>query len=321
MKALVTGGTGFIGAYVTKALLEGGHSVVCFDLMPDGNSLDRVLAGCSRERLTVVAGDVSDPVALIRAAGTSGVDTIVHLAALLLVAADRDPVAAIRVNALGFLYTLEAARALSLRRVVWASSSTVYGDAKSYPHLDGVMLGDNELHSTSNVYGAIKSLDEFMSRHYATQFGVDSIGLRHAVVYGYARTRGLGGGIELFERAAIGRPATVDHGDALLTWIYVEDAAEAMVMAATTTNPRTKGRIYNTGGTLATPGDVAAIVRDLIPDVDITVRPGKLLGADLPTFDAARVATDLNFRPTHDLRSGVRAAVNAARGAAGLTPV
>lgn len=315
MNVMITGGTGFIGSYTTRFLAEAGDNVVCYDLMPDGNSLDRVLTPEQRARVTIVPGDVTDSVAVMRVLSEHKIDTVVHLASLLSPASDANPHLAVRVNTESLLHMFEAVRILGLRRVVWASSVAVFGDASAYPPGP---IADDAPHKPGGVYGATKSLNEFLAQHYFERFGVDNIGLRYTIVYGFARMRGASAfASELLVKPALGEPGVVTYADALLDWQYVEDAALATVRAVKAETP-TKTRVFNTGGVLATGRDVAKIVQAVLPDSDLTFEAGQMMNTTFPAYDISGAEAELGYVPQFDLRAGVTRTLNDIRAAAGL---
>jgi nucleoside-diphosphate-sugar epimerase len=318
MKVLVTGGTGFIGAYVTKSLVQQGHQVVCYDLMPDGNSLDKVLGDKMKSEVTILRGDVTDPVGFFRAAGESHAEVVIHLASLLAPASDANPRLALKVNCGSLLDIFEIAKTLGIKRVVWASSIAVFGDRSRYADKP---LSDSAVHFPMQVYGATKSLNEFMAQYYFKNFGLDNIGLRYTIVYGYARMRGASAfASELLVKPALGQPGVVPYADACLDWQYVEDAATVTVMAALREGS-TETRVFNTGGILGTGREVAKIVQKLIPDAKLTLQPGTMMGMEFPRYDVSGAAVELGFRPQYDLRTGVFRTINDIRREAGLSSI
>jgi nucleoside-diphosphate-sugar epimerase len=182
---------------------------------------------------------------------------IIHLAAALIPTCAAQPALGVRVNVDGFNHVLEVARVIVARRVVWASSIAVYGPQSRY---DGEPDEDAP-HWPTTVYGACKSMNEYMARHYYDAFGVDSIGLRFTVVYGAWRMRGALAyrlGQELIEKPAHGQPARVPAGDGLVNWQHVEDAAHAILLSLRHVGP-TKHRVFNTGGEAVRVRDAAAV--------------------------------------------------------------
>jgi nucleoside-diphosphate-sugar epimerase len=230
MSTLLVGGGSFIGAHVVRDLLATGDRVVAYDLDVRDNAIHRILAPAELARVTFVPGDVLDPIGLLHAAKTHEVRDIVHLAAALIPTCQVQPALGVRVNVDGFNHVLEVARVIGARRVVWASSIAVYGPQSRYEGEPD----EDAAHWPSTVYGATKSMNEFMARHYHQAFGVESVGFRFAVVYGAWRMRGALAyqlGHELLENPAQGQPARVPAGDTLINWQHVEDAAQAMLLA------------------------------------------------------------------------------------------
>jgi nucleoside-diphosphate-sugar epimerase len=128
MNVLVTGGTGFLGAWVVRALRERGYAVTAFDFAPNRAHLEEVL-GAPDDDLRVLDGDVSDLPRLLRAVREAEAERIVHLAGLLGSGSDANPLRTLRVNCEGTLNVFEAALAAGVGKVVWASSSAVFGSA------------------------------------------------------------------------------------------------------------------------------------------------------------------------------------------------
>jgi UDP-glucose 4-epimerase len=205
MSTLLVGGGSFIGAHVVRDLLATGDRVVAYDLDVRDNAIHRILAPAELARVTFVPGDVLDPIGLLHAAKTHEVRDIVHLAAALIPTCQVQPALGVRVNVDGFNHVLEVARVIGARRVVWASSIAVYGPQSRYEGEPD----EDAAHWPSTVYGATKSMNEFMARHYHQAFGVESVGFRFTVVYGAWRMRGALAyqlGHELLENPAHGQP-------------------------------------------------------------------------------------------------------------------
>ena len=315
MAILVTGGASFIGSYVVRRLLARNERVVAFDLVPTPNAADEILTAAERERISMIQGDVTDLGALLHAIRTHGIETVVHLAGLLIPACQADPASAVRVNCSGLVNVLEAARLLGLRRVVWSSSVAVFGPPERYAELP---LGDDAPHFPTTVYGATKSFGERLLEHYHHAFGVESVGLRFTAVYGLGRQRGASAFImDLLEAPARGRPCTILYGDDALDWQYVEDAAAAVLLACDA--PGAAGHTYNVPGEYRSLRQAADCVRGLLPGSDITLTPGRT--GMVWRFDATGAATDLGYRPRFALEQGFRETINAIRSRSGLPSV
>src|SRR3954447_11728562 len=214
VRALVTGGCGFIGSPVVDRLLAEGHCARVFDLVPWGYE--------PRDGCEVVTGDLLDP-GVLRAAA-AGCDVIVHLAA----AADvglvaKDPAAAEQLNARGTLNVLEAARDTGAR-VVYASTIWVYSDVVASD-----VDEDSLLALPSHLYTATKLAGEMYCSSYAELYDVPTTILRFGIPYGpRARPAAV---IPVFVSKALKGEPLATAGDALepRRFVYVEDLAEGIV--------------------------------------------------------------------------------------------
>jgi UDP-glucose 4-epimerase len=288
LKALVTGGSGFIGSHVVDRLLAEGHEARVFDLLPWDYD--------ARPGLEAVAGDLLDPGVLRSAA--EGCDVIVHLAA----AADvglvaKDPAGAEKLNARGTLNVLEAARATGAR-VVYASTIWVYSDVAE-SHVDE----DSQLALPSHLYTATKLAGEMYCRAYGELYDVPSTILRFGIPYGpRARPAAV---LPIFvNKALAGEPLTI-AGDGRQTrrFVYVEDLADGVVRALV---PEAGGRVYNLVSDEDTSVvDIAEAVRAAVGDIAITHvegRSGDFAGA---CVSGERAAVELGWRARTPFAEGV----------------
>lgn len=314
MAVLITGGTGFIGAYVARQLIRAGRQVVTLDPLP-GNVIDKVLTPEERSEVRRVAGDVSAFRDVAQAVLDNGVDRVIHLASLLHPTSDEHPSLAVQVNVQGQVTILEAARLLGLKKVVWASSVVVYGSRSS--HAQRVLPNDAPHHPVS-VYGATKSFDEFLSDHYIKEWNVDALGLRPTLVYGPGRVRGASSFVnELIVKPALGQPASVPCGDDTVDWQYVEDLAALLVKCVDL--PKTKTSVFNTQFDRRSIREAGAYVSTLIPDADITYQPGEFgIAWEL---DDSRLQEEIGFEPRFPMERGIREVIAHTRQEAGLPPL
>ena len=174
MRVLVTGGAGFIGSNLVHSLAASGDPIRVLDDLSTG-SLDNLAD--VQSPVEAVTGDIGDPQAVRRA--MEGVEVVYHLAALPSVARSLvDPASTNRVNVDGTLNVLQSARDAGVRRVVYASSSSVYGDTPTLPK-DETMA-----QAPMSPYAASKLAGEAYCRAFATAFGLETVSLRFFNVFG-----------------------------------------------------------------------------------------------------------------------------------------
>jgi nucleoside-diphosphate-sugar epimerase len=316
-RALVTGGTGFLGAAVAGALVERDVDVTVFDVSTDERHLVR--AGVA-DAVTLREGDVTDSTDVRTATVESGATLVVHLAALLSDAAAADPRAATRVNVGGTATVFEAALAApAVERVVWASSAGVYAPPDRYDDGGDWWVDETALVAPATVYGASKAYGERLAATYRERDGRPIVGLRPTLVYGPGRETGSSASFgRLVAGPARGEAVSVDAADERLAWLHVDDAARAFAIAATVDADRLNHAVYNVRGPLATVREAAAVVRDLVPGASIDLSGGRLPWTQ--RLDATRAATDLGVEPDDDLRPGFRRVVDAVREGDGGPP-
>jgi UDP-N-acetylglucosamine 4-epimerase len=244
---LVTGAAGFIGSHLVETLLGLGQIVVGFDNFSTGSrrnleSVRGIVGQAAWERFRFVEGDISDPVACRQAC--EGMDYVLHQAALGSVPRSIvEPVASFESNVMGFLQILLAARDSGVKRVVYASSSAVYGSSPELPKRESV-IGD-----PLSPYAATKLIDEIIADVFGRCYGCASIGLRYFNVFGprqdpngpYAAV------IPKWVDAFLGREPVYINGDGETSrdFCYVGNVVQANLLAATTQNEAALNQSYN----------------------------------------------------------------------------
>ncbi|MCO8246399.1 MULTISPECIES: NAD(P)-dependent oxidoreductase [unclassified Haladaptatus] len=314
---LVTGGTGFIGSYTAKELLEQGHDVVAYDLSTDPRILEKL--GIADD-VEIRRGDITDSTDVIRAVKESGATRIVHLAGLLTTTARENPRAGIEVNVLGTNNVMEAARTLSdqVERVAWASSAAVFAPPTNY---DTEWVTEDDLVYPDTLYGAAKEFNEHQAKVYFEDHDVSHVALRPTVAYGpYRETGGSAFLANIIEKPALGEPFSVEYGDQVIDWQHVEDIAQAFRRAAFTPDEDLSQRVYNVRGTVATIREAAETVEEIMPDADLDVSDeGELPWTQM--LDMTAIQEDMGYEPRYDLDSGFRSYINVLRQENGLETV
>src|SRR3954468_2012413 len=228
-RVLITGGAGLIGSHIAdRLMLEPVAEGVVLDNFTRGRR-ENLAAAQARGRVTLVEGDIRDR-ALVKEL-MKGIDVVFHQAAIRITQCAEEPALAIDVLVNGTYSVLEAAVAAGVRKVVAASSASVYGLADRFPT-------DEQHHPYNNrtLYGAAKAFNEGLLRSFHDQHGLDYVALRYFNVYGPrmdthgAYTEGF---IRWMEHIPPGR-APIIFGDGLQTmdFINVQDVARANILAA-----------------------------------------------------------------------------------------
>ncbi|MFA9416704.1 NAD-dependent epimerase/dehydratase family protein [Natrinema sp. HArc-T2] len=292
---LVTGGAGFIGSHLVDALCPH-NEVRVLDTFTTG---DRAYLP---EDVTVIEGDVRDPIALQEAA--RGVDIIFHHAALVSVSQSVDaPRRSNQTNLEASLLLLEQARQEDARVVV-ASSAAVYG------HPDELPVSETARTDPTSPYGVQKlALDQY-TRLYEELYGLETVALRYFNVYGPRQQGPYSGVISTFlEQARADEPITIEgDGQQSRDFVHVSDVVRANLQAATTD---AVGEAYNVGtGQRTTIEGVAETIRDAIgsssPIVHREPRAGDIRHSGADTSKATR---ELGFESRVGLESGIRSLV------------
>ena len=304
MKVLVTGGAGFIGSHVTDVFLDAGHEVWALDDLSSGRRENL------RPEVRLVVADIRSPEAA-RLVESGSFEVMCHLAAQMDVRRSvTDPRFDADVNVGGFLNLLEAARNSGVRKVVFSSTGgAIYGEQDVYPA--------PETHPTRPVspYGVSKASGELYLGYYRAQYGLESVALRYANVYGPRQNpHGEAGVVAIFsERLLRGETCIVNGtGQQTRDFVYGPDVARGNLLAATSD---VEGSI-NVGTGIETDVNrlyalLAAAAGTDRPAKHAPAKPGEQMRSSV---DPSRAAEVLGWRPTVALEEGLRRTVEWFRG-------
>lgn len=244
---LVTGAAGFIGSHLVQALLALDQSVVGLDNFSTGRmaNLDEVLETCSpqqRARFVLVDSDISRLTACHEAC--AGVDVVLHHAALCSVPGSiENPLLTHSSNVTGFNNLLLASRDARVKRVVYASSSAVYGNNPALP------LSEDAPSSPLSPYAASKQINEICAQVFSGCYRLDSIGLRYFNVFGSRQdpAGAYAAVIPCWIDAMLSGRAVHIHGDGETSRDFcpIDNVIQANLLAATTENPAALNQVYN----------------------------------------------------------------------------
>jgi UDP-glucose 4-epimerase len=299
---LVTGGAGTIGSTIVDQLLEAGAAQVrVLDNFVRGRT-ENLAAALESGRVEVLKGDIRDRDAVREA--TAGADVVFHQAAIRITQCAEEPRLALEVLADGTFNVLEAAAAAGVRKVVAASSASVYGLATEFPTTESQHPWDND-----TFYGAAKVFNEGMLRSFHAMQGLDYVALRYFNVYGprmdvhglYTEVL-----IRWMERIASGQPPLIfGNGEQTMDFVFTTDIARANLLAA---ESDVTDAVFNIGTNTETSllGLAEALLRVMGSDLSVEFGPDRPVNGvtrRLASVEAARER--LGWKPEVDLDTGL----------------
>src|SRR5579863_5868855 len=304
---MITGGSGFLGTYVTRSLAQRGDRVINFDIVPPAPLLAALIAPFEQQ-IVFVRGQILDLASLLRAVQQHNVERIFHAAALYDPPYSlEDPAITFQVNVTGTINVLEAARLQGVQRVVHSSSIAVYAP-RQYEPIDErhpILLPNTG--NPLGPYGASKAAAEIVGLTYYSTNNIDFIALRNSAIYGHGMRYPMY--IKpMIENSLRGQPTRfATGGDMPRDYTHVKDITQAVIKALDIPSSALTQRIFNIGsGTMHTAAQVAATIRTIIPNADIAIGPGlsELEQNDMRargTLDLTAAHQQLHYEPHYTL--------------------
>jgi len=300
---LVTGGAGFIGSHLAEALVGKGETVRIADSFITGNRRNLAAAG---DRAELVEGDLADPAVAARA--VAGMDYVLHQAAIPSVPRSvKDPATSNRANVDATLQLLIAARDAKVKRVVYAASSSAYGDTPTLPKREDMPT------RPLSPYALQKLVGEQYMQLFTALYGLETVSIRYFNVFGPRQdpSSPYSGVIALFVTALLaGKPPTiVGDGGQTRDFTYVANVVDGVLRAATA--PGASGEVINVAtGRQISISELAKALGEIIgvtaAPVHIDPRAGDVRDS---LADVSKAKAILGYEPTVGLEEGLRRTV------------
>jgi len=299
MRYLVTGGAGFIGSHLTEELLRRGEHVRIADSLITGKRKN--LAHLSGAEF--IEGDLSDPV--VARTAVQGIDYVLHQAAIPSVPRSvEDPVTSNRANIDATLHVLVAARDAGVKRVVYAGSSSAYGDTPTLPKHEE--MPTNPL----SPYALQKLVGEQYMQLFTKLYGLETVTIRYFNVFGPRQdpSSAYSGVISVFARALIENKAPTIHGDGEQTrdFTYVDNVVDGVLRAVTA--PGASGAVVNVAtGSRISLNQLFSVMKALTgSSVNVSYGPSRRGDIKDSLADITKARTVLGYEPLVSLEDGLR---------------
>ena len=312
-KILVTGGAGFIGSNLCEYLLQHNNKVTCLDNLITGK-LENINPFIKDSNFKFIEGDITNLNDCNNAC--ENVDVILHQAALGSVPRSIDnPITTNEININGFLNILWAAKNNNINRVVYAASSSTYGDSKDLPKVE------DKIGLPLSPYAVTKYVNELYAGVFSNLYGLELIGLRYFNVFGRKQDPdgAYAAAIPKFIKAFINHESPTIHGDGSQSrdFTYIDNVIQANILAATTTNSDAINQVYNVAcGDQSFLRELVEELKKLlstfdskINDVAIHFGPERIgdIKHSLASIEKAKKL--LGYNPSHNVKKGLSAAI------------
>ncbi len=310
---VITGGAGFIGSNLCAYFLKQGNRVRCLDNFLTGKR-ENIAALLTHPDFTLIEGDIRNAADCLKA--MQGADLVLHQAALGSVPRSiHDPLTTNDINITGFLQVLTAARDSGIKRVVYAASSSTYGDSAELPKRE------DRIGKPLSPYAVTKYVNELYAGVFASLYGMELIGLRYFNVFGrhqdpegtYAAA--IPRFIRMLRRGEL--PLVYGDGSQTRDFTYIDNVIQANEKAALVSDPEALNTVYNVAcGDRTTLNELLHELKSLLSEYDPKIshiaikytepRAGEVQHS---LADIRKARTLLGYEPSHSLKKGLREAI------------
>ncbi|MDA1098620.1 MAG: NAD(P)-dependent oxidoreductase [Proteobacteria bacterium] len=311
MSILAIGGAGFIGRRMIPILAAAGHEVTCMDIDAAGAAAAFAHLG---DKVKVVRGDVTQFDDVIGAVQESRADRVINLSYFI---GDLPPHIAFKLDIQGMDNCFEAARRSGVTHTVFASSVAVSG---LQSHFGERLVDETDERRGESQYAINKITNEWQAHDYRRAYGMTITCIRPANVTGPDKKFGSIDHVNCMCQPARGQSVSFPHADTMRCVIHVEDMAEVFARVLLTDKP--KHETYNSGGAMVSLAELAALVREFLPDADIRFEAeiGGRAGSGNYLIENSRVIEEFSVQYA-PLRQRVKQVINDIRASEGLSPL
>jgi UDP-N-acetylglucosamine 4-epimerase len=313
-KILITGAAGFIGSNLAEYFVSKNYDVVGLDNLSTGH-LSNINYLLDQPNFRFIEGDIRDIEVCHKA--VTGVEYVLHQAALGSVPRSiKDPVTSNEVNVAGFLNMLVACKDADVKKIVYAASSSTYGDSTDLPKVENV------IGKPLSPYAITKYVNELYADVFFKTYGLNAIGLRYFNVFG--RRQDPNGAyaavIPLFTKKLMKKESPVVNGDGSFSrdFTYIDNVIQANEKAMLSQNPKVVNTIYNVAcGDRTNLNSLISLLKKSLSKYDKSIANVPIIYGDprsgdvphsLASIEKAR--QELNYLPEYDIKDGIDAAID-----------
>jgi UDP-glucose 4-epimerase len=322
MNILVMGGSGLFGRKTVAALLKDPEvrAVVSLDMAPPPDWFMKTVEKYA-SKFHYVRGNVNEIEDMLNAMKQYKIDRLINWAFIMVTELQGEPRLVTKVNLLGMSNAFEAAKIMGVKRVVYASSETVYGPQAMYGMRE---VTEDDTTNPTHSYAVAKLYAEIMAGQYTRLYGMNFTGLRPTIGYGHGGRSPAQYWSDMPSNCALGKPYTMEgDGNGLSSLVSADDIAEftkLLIKADTSPHP-----VYNIGGPPKSPRDLAEVVKKYLPDAKINFGKKPMMDKEGKTglpwlVSEKRAKKDFGFS-CMPIEKAVLIHINDARLEAGLKPV
>lgn len=312
-KVLVTGGAGFIGSNLVEVLLQQNNTVTVLDNFATGKR-ENIKPFLTDKNFVLIEGDIRDLDTCQKACKDQ--DYVLHQAALGSVPRSiNDPITSNEVNVSGFLNMLVAVRDQKIKRMVYAASSSTYGDHKALPKVEGT------IGKPLSPYAVTKYINELYADVFAKTYGIEVIGLRYFNVFGRRQNPygAYAAVIPLFVKALIEHEPPMINGDGEHSrdFTYIDNVIQLNQLAALSQDKKAINTVYNTAhGENTSLNELVKLLKLNLCQFDVEIdkinsnyRDERVGDIKHSLANVAKAKELLGYNPTHDVEKGIKEAI------------